>query len=117
MELVANDLNINIKEFAVAGIPYQTMFAHKWWIGTDVQVDPKVLKEKLDFYLKELNDDYRVERIAALKDVFVNVLPVDVFYQWMEKRGKVGSQNKFPRVLKKATLDDWENFLNETVVK
>jgi hypothetical protein len=43
-----------------------------------------------------LNDDYRVERSAALKDVEVTVLPTEVFYQWMRKKGKEGGQNKFP---------------------
>lgn len=112
IELVSNELNITVKEFAVAGIPYQTLFAHKWWIGTDDQVDPAIVKEKLDDYLKELNDDYRVERIAALKDIFVNVLPTEAFYGWMETRGKIGSQNKFPRVLKNNALDSWEAYIN-----
>ncbi len=71
----------------------------------------KVLKEKLDENLKLLNDDYRVERIAALKEVFVKVLPTAVFYDWMRMKGKEGGQNKFPRVLKNDHLKDWENFL------
>jgi hypothetical protein len=111
IELVSNELNINIKEFTVAGIPYHTMFAHKWWIGTDDRIEASVLKERLDYYLKELNDDYRVERIAALKDVIVTILPTDVFYSWMEKRGKMGSQNKFPRVMKSAVLENWEDYV------
>lgn len=111
IELVANDLNITIKEFTVTGIPYQSMFAHKWWIGTDEPVNEELLKERLDHHLKILNDDYRVERIAALKDVFVNVLPTQHFYSWMETRGKMGSQNKFPRVMKNGSLESWENYL------
>ncbi len=116
IEMVANDFNLNIKEFTVAGIPYQTMFAHKWWIGCDEKVDENLLKLKLDAYLKELNDDYRVERIAALKDIIVKVLPTQAFYGWMEKQGKVGSQNKFPRVMKNNTLQDWESYLKENYV-
>jgi hypothetical protein len=113
IEMVSNDLNIDIKEFAVAGIPHQTLFAHHWWIGCDSPVDQYLLKNKLDDYLKELNDDYKVERIAALKDVFLTVLPTEVFYAWMESKGKVGSQNKFPRVLKNGTLDSWVDFIRE----
>jgi hypothetical protein len=111
IELVANDLNIAIQEFTVAGIPHDSLFAHHWFIGTDDKVDPKVVKEKLDYHLKVLNDDYAVERSAALKDVHVDVLPVQTFYGWMESKGKVGGQNKFPRVMKKAQLDDWKSFL------
>jgi len=111
IELVSNDLNISIQEFTVAGIPHDNLFAHHWYIGTDDSVDAAVVKEKLDGHLKVLNDDYAVERSAALKDVIVEVLPVKRFYEWMEEKGKVGGQNKFPRVLKKVQLEEWKNFL------
>ena len=111
IELVANDLNISIQEFTVAGIPYESLFAHHWFIGTDSKVDKKIIKEKLDQHLKILNDDYAVERSAALKEVLVDVLPVNTFYEWMKSKGKVGGQNKFPRVMKKAQLEEWQGFL------
>ena len=111
IELVANDLNIAIQEFTVAGIPHESLFAHHWFVGTDDAVDPVVLKNKLDEHLKVLNDDYAVERSAALKEVFVDVLPVKTFYSWMESKGKVGGQNKFPRVMKKTQLEEWKSFL------
>ncbi len=113
VELVARDLNIEIKEFSVVGIPYGSLFAHKWYIGTDDKVNEKILKEKLDEHLKTLNDDYRVERIAALKDVIVEILPPSVFYEWMEQKGKMGAQNKFPRVMKNKHLAEWEEFLKQ----
>jgi len=113
IELVAEELNIEIKEFTVVGIPYGSLFAHKWFIGTDDLVDAVILKEKIDEQLKNLNDDYRVERIAALKDVFVEVLPSSVFYEWMEQKGKMGAQNKFPRVMKNKHLAEWEEFLKQ----
>jgi hypothetical protein len=115
IELVANDLNIAIQEFAVAGIPHESLFAHHWFVGTDDKVDPKVLKEKLDEHLKVLNDDYAVERSAALKEVIVDVLPVRAFYGWMETKGKVGGQNKFPRVMKKTQLEDWQSYLQTRI--
>jgi hypothetical protein len=113
IQLVSETFSIEIKEFAVAGIPYQTMFAHEWWIGTDDEVDSTLLKEKLDASLQLVNDDYKVERIAALKEVIVHVLPTDVFYAWLDSRGKSGSQNKFPRVLKNETLASWKSFVNQ----
>jgi len=115
IELVANDLNINIKEFTVAGIPHDTLFAHHWFIGTDDKVDKKIVRDKLDAHLKILNDDYAVERSAALKDVSVDVLPVTIFYDWMEFKGKVGGQNKFPRVMKRAQLEEWQSFLETRI--
>ena len=111
IELVSNELNITIKEFTVAGIPYDTLFAHHWYIGTDDTVNKNVLKETLDNHLKALNDDYAVERSAALREVLVEVLPVNTFYNWMESKGKVGGQNKFPRVMNKTQLEEWQSFL------
>lgn len=110
---LCEQLNIEIKEFTVTGINYENLFAHRWYIGTDDKVDANAIKTKLDENLKILNDDYRVERIAALKDVFVEVLPTKMFYDFMRMRGKEGGQNKFPRVLKNVHLANWEKFLSE----
>lgn len=112
IELVSNELNITIPEYAVAGIPHQTLFAHHWFIGTDDPVDANKLKERIDYHLKVLNDDYAVERSAALRDVMVDVLPLSKFYDWMESKGKVGGQNKFPRVMKNAQLEEWIKFIS-----
>jgi len=113
IEMVSAELNIYLKEFTVAGINYDTLFAHHWFIGTDDNVDPKVLSKRIDEILKELNDDYRVERIAALKAVIVDVLPSQVFYDYMESKGKIGNAFKFPRVLKHKQRKDWEQFLKD----
>lgn len=113
VEMTENDLNIDIREFTLLGEPHGTLFAHHWYIGTDDQVDATVVKEKIDNYLKEINDDYRTERGSALKEVMVNVFPLATFYGWMERQGKVGSQNKFPRVLKKEKADSWKDYLSE----
>jgi hypothetical protein len=113
IELVSDELNINIKEFTVAGIPHDTLFAHKWYIGTDNIVDSEVLRNKIDEKLCVLNDDYRVERSAALKEVYVKLLPTGAFYKWMKVKGKEGGQNKFPRVMKKALFTEWEEFIKQ----
>ena len=111
VEIVSDELDIDIKEFTVAGINYQSMFAHHWYIGTDDVIDTKILRKRIDEVLMELNDDYKVERIAALKEVIVDVLPSSIFYDYMQSKGKVGSSYKFPRVLKNEKLTDWENYL------
>jgi hypothetical protein len=113
VQSVSNDFNISIKEFTVAGIPHQSLFAHKWYVGTDDSVNAEKLKSAIDEKLKELNDDYKVERSAALKEIFVEVLPTDTFYNWMNMKGKMGGQNKFPRVLKKSLFEEWEQFINK----
>lgn len=111
IKLVSEELNITIKEFAVAGIPCESLFAHQWYIGTDNDVDPVRLSNLLDEKLKVLNDDYRVERTTALKDIRVTILPSHTFYDWLRFRGKEGGQNKFPRVLNAKLHNDWKAFI------
>ena len=112
VQQLSKDFNIEIPEYTVAGIPYEGTFAHKWYLGTNSNVDKNLLKHKLDSTLKELNDDYEVERRSALKDVFVEIIPVQKFYTFMDGKGKLGGQNKFPRVMKTTQLEEWEKFLN-----
>ncbi len=111
VELMSNELNIEVREFTVAGIKFGSMFAHKWFLGTDDPIDPARASVLIDNYLKQLNDDYRVERIDAIRDVIVEVLPSKAFYDYMRERGKEGAQNKFPRVLKEKQLEEWESFI------
>ena len=54
---------------------------------------------------------YAVERGNALKDVYVKILPEHKFMQFMQQKGKIGGQHKFPRVLKGKMLKDWQQFL------
>jgi hypothetical protein len=113
IKLTADDLKLEFNEFAVAGIPYQNLFAHQWYIGSNKASSEDAIKERLDFHLKEINDDYRVERIAALKDIFVKVLPDSAFIDFLASKGKLGSAHKFPRVLKGALLKEWQTFIND----
>jgi hypothetical protein len=111
IEMVSEDLNISIPEFTVAGIPHNNFFAHHWYIATDDKVNTNDLRQRIDDKLKELNDDYEVERKHALKDVFVTALPEKFFMDFMEHKGKIGGQHKFPRVLKGSMLKSWVEFL------
>ncbi|SIN71313.1 GH3 family domain-containing protein [Algoriphagus halophilus] len=111
IELASEDLNINVREFTVLGVPHDNLFGHHWFIGSSDEADPVVFREALDSHLKKLNDDYAVERRHALKEVMVDILPSSLFYEWMKKQGKEGGQNKFPRVLKGEKATSWQEFL------
>ena len=117
IELVSDDLNISIPEFTVAGVPYGNFFAHHWYIATNDHVNAEDFRMRIDKKLKELNDDYEVERNHALKEVFADVLSEKTFMDFMASKGKVGGQHKFPRVLKGKMLDDWQKFLKAELVK
>ncbi len=111
IELLQEEYNIEVREFTVAGKRHGSLFAHHWYLGTDDKIDPDTAIQKIDEYLKQLNDDYMVERMEAVKELFIDILPSQVFYDYMKKLGKEGSANKFPRVLKGERLTDWENYL------
>jgi len=111
VQLSSEELNISIPEFTVSGIPHGNFFAHDWYVACDDKVDTEELRAKIDNHLKELNDDYAVERNSALKDIFLTVLPENKFMDFMGAKGKVGGQHKFPRVLKGKMYQDWKAFL------
>jgi hypothetical protein len=111
--MVENELNVEIREFTVAGIEYDNLFAHQWYIGCNDTLDEELVRQKIDSHLKILNDDYRVERIEAIRDVFVKVLPTKAFSEWMKMKGKEGGANKFPRVLKKQLHLEWKSFIEK----
>ena len=116
IEMVSEELNISIPEFTVAGVPYGNFFAHHWYVATNDLVDEKKLALKIDNKIKQLNDDYEVERKHALKNVMVTVLSEKAFMDFMKSKGKVGGQHKFPRVLKGKMLEDWNKFLSKQLV-
>ena len=115
IQIVSEKLNICIAEFTVAGEPYESFFAHHWYIGCNEDCNTTLLKETIDDSIKRLNDDYAVERKSALKEIFVTVLPENTFLTFMESKGKVGGQHKFPRVLKGQLLTDWKLYLQNNI--
>jgi hypothetical protein len=114
IEVVSKKMNITIREFAVAGQKHGDFFAHKWYIGCDNEhVDAGQLKQLLDETLCQLNDDYEVERTSALQELFVEILPGNVFIDYLRSKGKMGAMSKFPRVLKNEQLRDWTEYLQQ----
>ena len=111
IELLQNDLGIEINEFTVYAFPYKGRFAHQWYIGTNQKLDNDEAARIIDFHLKNLNDDYRVERLEAVSHVFAEVISPKVFLHYMEMKEKVGNANKFPRVLKNGRIDEWVTFV------
>ncbi|MGZ8554151.1 MAG: GH3 auxin-responsive promoter, partial [Chitinophagaceae bacterium] len=111
IQLVSEEFNISIPEYTVVGFAYQNFFAHKWYVATDDSVDVEKLRKRIDENLRILNDDYATERDSALKEVFLEVLPEEKFLQFMKLKGKIGSQHKFPRVMKGRMLEDWNKYL------
>ena len=65
--------------------------------------------QSLDDALKDLNSDYEAKRYKniTLNKPRVHVVPEGTFFKWMQKRGKIGGQNKVPRLSNdRQYLDD-----------
>ncbi|MCB0496147.1 MAG: GH3 auxin-responsive promoter family protein [Cyclobacteriaceae bacterium] len=108
----ARELGIEIPEFTVAAYPKGAYFVHHWYLGTDAVVDTEKVKKMLDEHLKTLNDDYTTERTSVLKYLELEAYPTSIFYGWMASNGKIGGQNKFPRVLKNEKFESWKLYLS-----
>lgn len=113
IQLVSEDLNISIPEYCVTGEPFGSFFAHHWYIACDQNIDEVLLAQMIDEKLMTLNDDYAVERKSALKNVQVTVLKENTFMRFLESKGKIGGQHKFPRVLRGDLLNDWKAFISK----
>jgi len=75
--------------------------AHEWLI--EFEKEPENIAyftEILDNALKALNSDYEAKRYKdmTLTLPVIRVLPNGTFFSWMKQRGKLGGQNKVPRL-------------------
>lgn len=76
---------------------------HRWAVEFDTP--PRDLEEfasMLDYYLTTINSDYEAKRAgnATMSPLEVIALPHGTFLEWMKHRGKMGGQNKVPRLYK-----------------
>jgi phenylacetate-coenzyme A ligase PaaK-like adenylate-forming protein len=103
--------NVQFSEFTIyANIEKQ---CHSWFLGTSEEVpDSEEVMHYLDQQLCELNDDYKSARKYSLGDPMIELLKPEKFYEYMESIGKIGSQNKMPRVLNSKQAKQWLNFIN-----
>ncbi len=92
-----------IREYTAAPVFMEmgTKGAHEWIVEFSTSPsDIEPFTDALDEKLKELNSDYRAKRYSdiTLRRPVVTVVPEGLFYRWMEMRGKMGGQNKVPRL-------------------
>lgn len=110
---ISETYHVSIPEFTVAGLAHENYFMHHWFIACNDQTDDENLLQALDRELKKINDDYTTERLHALKNVALTILPENIFIDFMRKKNKMGGQHKFPRVMKGTMLKEWMAFMAE----
>lgn len=108
----APKFNLNVLEFTVApqvnpesGLPY-----HEWFIEFDKTVEPAIVNElasAIDTSLCNKNSYYR-DLISGniLKPLVVSQLKADGFKQYMQSIGKLGGQNKVPKLSNDRKIAD-----------
>ncbi|BDD02662.1 GH3 auxin-responsive promoter family protein [Aureibacter tunicatorum] len=86
-----------------------TKGAHEWIIEFEKRPsDLNDFTDELDRTLREINSDYDAKRYKDLALVKPTVHAVEngTFYAWMKRRGKLGGQNKVPRLSNDRTYLD-----------
>jgi hypothetical protein len=75
--------------------------AHEWIF--EFCEKPNNLEHFIDIFdqhLKSINSDYEAKRYnnITLKRPIVHIAKPNLFYCWLESKGKLGGQNKVPRL-------------------
>ncbi len=90
--------------------------AHEWMI--EFEKPPGNMDrftEVLDATLQSVNSDYEAKRYKNLTLMLPKVISLQpgTFYKWMQKRGKLGGQNKIPRLANdRKYLDELSDILS-----
>lgn len=103
IKLACENSNLEVLEFTAAPkhIEDATKAFHEWLI--EFKDDPKDLDaftHKFDLALQSLNSDYEAKRHKdmILKSPKIHNAKKDLFFNWMKSKGKLGGQNKVPRL-------------------
>ena len=103
ISMACEKTSAQVKEFTAAPIHMDDdkAGAHEWAIEFDKEPsDLEYFNEMLDNALKSVNSDYEAKRYhdKVLQMPQVHLVPRGTFYRWMSERGKLGGQNKVPRL-------------------
>jgi hypothetical protein len=109
--IACNKTGASVKDYTVA--PYYISSndkgCHEWFI--EFEIPPSNLENftaELDKALQSLNSDYEAKRFKdiALTAPRIHVLKENTFYNWLKKKGKLGGQNKVPRLSNDRKIAD-----------
>jgi hypothetical protein len=93
----------DIKDYTAAPVYMETdkRGRHQWLIEFNVLPnDMDNFVKTLDFELKRLNSDYDAKRYKdiSLTEPEITVARENLFEDWLRKKGRIGGQNKIPRL-------------------
>ncbi|MCB0736300.1 MAG: GH3 auxin-responsive promoter family protein [Bacteroidetes bacterium] len=110
--------NCSVTEFTAGPVYFSEKNdkgAHEWMIEFENEPsDVSAFAITLDTELRKLNSDYDAKRDndMALTQLQLTTVPKGTFFNWMKQRGKLGGQNKVPRLKNdRKILEDLKAFL------
>lgn len=103
LDKVCKDLNLKLVDYTACPsfMDEGNSGYHEWIIEFENEnLDQEKITDLLDKYLREINSDYDAKRH---KDIILRKLKIHfaskgTFYNWMKEKGKLGGQNKVPRL-------------------
>ena len=103
---ISKELDVIVEEYSAAPIFMNSegKGGHEWVIEFKrAPKDSNMFQKRLDEILQSLNSDYAAKRQkdVALQELKLNVVPQGTFRLWLEGKGKLGGQNKVPRLSNK----------------
>ena len=91
-----------VTEFTVAPqvTPAEGLPHHEWWVAFDsTPGDLSTFAKTLDLSMRKQNTYYDdLITGGVLRPLIIRPLPADAFEQYMKNIGKLGGQNKIPRL-------------------
>jgi hypothetical protein len=110
-----------VREYTVAPIYFEgnSRGGHDWLIEFE-KAPPNLQKFRslLDQNLQSINADYKAKRFKnmALQMLQLKMVPPGTFHDWMKSKGKLGGQNKVPRLANNRTyINEILQFIKEKV--
>ncbi|WP_026955866.1 GH3 auxin-responsive promoter family protein [Algoriphagus vanfongensis] len=102
--MAAEETQATVLNFTAAPVYFEgsdSKGAHEWIV--EFKSPPAQLerfKEVLDQHLREVNSDYDAKRHKdlALEKPIIHIAPEGLFEHWLKSKGKLGGQNKVPRL-------------------
>jgi hypothetical protein len=103
LKAASEKTNAHIREYTAAPIYMSddSTGGHEWIIEFSKQPDDfQQFSDQLDRMLKEVNTDYASKRYKdlTLKKPVIHIAKAGLFYEWLKEKGKLGGQNKVPRL-------------------
>ncbi len=97
------EFDAHVTDYTVAPIYFSAngKGGHEWLVEFEkMPPDLEGFNQTLDQKLQRINSDYEAKRFKslALDRLLLRVLPKGTFHNWLRSKGKLGGQNKVPRL-------------------